>query len=174
EWKKGEKEDGSDCEAFQIAPHSHWNLHCVILVIQEHEKLVSSTEGMKHAEKTSPYFLKWSEEAEKDYLEIKKFVLEKDFEMLSKTVEANCLKMHKTCLTSIPPTLYWSGKTLEILDKIRDWQRGGLRAFFTIDAGPNVVIFCEESSKDSLFELASKLPYVSPLLTKIGTGPVYF
>jgi len=46
-------------------------------------------------------------------------------------------------MTSVPSLLYWTGGTVEVLQAVRSWRRGGLEVYFTLDAGPNVHCLCE-------------------------------
>ncbi len=173
EWEAGLKDDGSDCEARQIISASHWGLKIFLVIVDQEKKEVSSREGMKHSQKTSPYFNAWIEKARNDFLEVRSAILKKDFQSLARVSERNCLHMHKTTLTANPPVVYWTGKTLEVIDKVRDWQREGMSLFFTIDAGPNVVLICEEKDADLLSQKITLVPNISVLKTQIGQGPRY-
>ena len=54
-WQKGEKEDGKDSIAIQVAPASHWpEMEMLILVVSAQKKGVSSTVGMKRTVDTCP------------------------------------------------------------------------------------------------------------------------
>ena len=49
-WRKGQREDGTDSIAVQIAPASHWpEMRTVILVVNDTKKKVSSSIGMSRA-----------------------------------------------------------------------------------------------------------------------------
>ena len=53
-WERGEREDGSDSLAIQVAPHTHWpELQVIILVVSDQKKSVSSTLGMSTTVQTS-------------------------------------------------------------------------------------------------------------------------
>ena len=53
-WERGEREDGSDSLAIQVAPHTHWpELQVIILVVSDQKKSVSSTLGMRTTVQTS-------------------------------------------------------------------------------------------------------------------------
>ncbi|KAF9217313.1 diphosphomevalonate decarboxylase [Podila verticillata] len=54
-WEMGERADGSDSKAVQIAPETHWpDLQALICVVSDEKKGTSSTEGMQLTVKTSP------------------------------------------------------------------------------------------------------------------------
>lgn len=46
-WIKGEKDDGTDSRAVQLASHEHWpEMRVIILVVNDSKKKVSSSVGM--------------------------------------------------------------------------------------------------------------------------------
>ena len=69
--------------------------------------------------------------------------------------------------------IYWNQKTLEVLDRVRDWQREGINVFFTIDAGANVILFAEPKDQENLKSRFSKIEPIPVLETEIGSGPFY-
>src|SRR5699024_7287762 len=98
EWKKGERADGSDCYAEQIAPQDHWDLRVAAAVLTAQEKDVSSRYGMKKTVETSIFYDGWLATVDKDLNEIKAGINARDFEKVGTIAEANCLKMHATTL----------------------------------------------------------------------------
>ena len=52
--------------------------------------------------------------------------------------------MHAVMLTSRPPLLYWSPRTIEVVRSVWELRKRGTEAYFTIDAGPNVHILTRE------------------------------
>ncbi|RLJ07441.1 MAG: diphosphomevalonate decarboxylase, partial [Candidatus Aenigmatarchaeota archaeon] len=65
EWKKGEKADGSDSYAEQIADENHWPEFRILAVITSRkEKKVKSRAGMAQTVKTCPFYPKWLETVE--------------------------------------------------------------------------------------------------------------
>jgi len=54
EWQMGERADGKDSIARQVAPESHWpELRVLILVVSAEKKLMGSTAGMQSSVETS-------------------------------------------------------------------------------------------------------------------------
>lgn len=48
-------------------------------------------------------------------------------------------------MTSTPPAYYWNAGTMDIIQEVLKWRfEDDLQAYFTIDAGANVHIICEE------------------------------
>lgn len=173
EWRQGEKADGSDSVAEALAPVSHWPFKVFIAVANEKQKSEASTGGMERTRETSPYFESWIESAQKSVSEIRAAIQARDFALLAKLSESNCVRMHASAMAAMPPILYWQAETLEVIRRLWALRADGVKAFFTIDAGPNVVIICEPESavrvSAMLGELA-KLRQISVLATEVGEG----
>jgi diphosphomevalonate decarboxylase len=131
-------------EAFArpIAPPDHWDLRCLVAVTARGKKSVGSTEGMNRTEQTSPYFPAWIESVPPDIDAAKQAIEERDFEHLSVIAERSCLRMHASAIGAEPGVLYWRGTTVDLIHRIREARGAGTPAFFTIDAGPHVKVFC--------------------------------
>jgi diphosphomevalonate decarboxylase len=140
EMKKGEKGDGSDAIAIQLADHNYWDLRLLILVTSEAEKEISSTSGMNHTAQTSPYYSQWVINSGGDIDSVRSAIASKDFEKLGEITEYSCLKMHALSLSARPAIIYWNALTLDLMHAVRDLRRSGLPVYFTIDAGPQVKV----------------------------------
>ena len=127
--------------AQMLAPEA-WPLSVVVAITACEPKAVSSTEGMRLARTTSPYFEAWTAAASADFEAMKAAVAKRDFHALAKLAEASCLKMHALMLSSQPPLIYWRGATVECLRLIGELRTGGCRVFATVDAGPQVKAVC--------------------------------
>jgi len=145
EWKKGNKKDGSDSFAHQIAPQKHWpDFRIIICVTSIKEKKIKSRAGMKQTVKTSPFYKVWLETIENDLKEAKRGILKKDFSLVGNVAESNCLKMHATMLTTKPPIIYWNEETISLINAVMSLREEGKECYFTIDAGPQVKVLCLE------------------------------
>lgn len=145
EWLKGEKEDGSDSYAIQIAKPDHWpEFRIIVAIISKAQKKISSTKGMNLTVKTCPLYQGWLDTIEQDLEMVKTGIKEKDFTKVGETAENNCLKMHATMITTNPALIYWEPDTIRIMKAVIDWREQGLESYFTIDAGPQVKIICLE------------------------------
>ncbi len=135
---------------YPVAPPEHWPLELCIVQVSGTPKEVGSTEGMEHALRTSPMWEAWLRQAPEDFAAIARAVSEKDFAALTALAEANCLLMHATTITARPAVFYLNPTSLEVLDAVLRIRRGGLFCFFTMDAGPNVKVFCPPGLGDDL------------------------
>jgi len=124
-----------------IAPAEHWPLEISVAMVDSGRKKIGSTEAMAHSAKTSPSWRSWVESSVGDAAGVEQAILDKDFSRLSELAESNCLLMHATTMTARPPILYFKGQTLSLFHKIRGLRDEGYGCFFSVDAGPNVMIF---------------------------------
>lgn len=174
EWKKGEKEDGSDCYAEQIAPEDHWDLRVAAAVLTAKEKDVSSRDGMKRTVETSVFYDGWLDTVPEDLANIKDGIAERDFEKVGSIAEANCLKMHATTLGATPPFTYWQDATMNVMEAVQRLRKRGVLAYFTIDAGPNVKVLYEpKDEQDVLDTLRQTVGVTNVIVSKVGSGITY-
>ncbi|HUY00717.1 MAG TPA: diphosphomevalonate decarboxylase [Candidatus Deferrimicrobium sp.] len=150
EWKKGQKSDGSDSYAVQIASSHHWDIQLLVIITELSKKSISSTKGMQSTVKTSPFYQGWLDSIEFDLEKVRTGILNKDFKLVGESSEHNCLKMHSLMMTSSPSMIYWNETTLKLLKNIQTWRAEGLNCYFTIDAGPNIIILCLKSDVDAI------------------------
>jgi len=156
EWKKGEKEDGTDSYVEQLVPPSHWpEFRMIACVVSQEEKEVSSRSGMARTVSTSPFYASWLENIKEDLNNVRRGVQEKDIALVGETAQRNCLRMHALMFSTLPPLVYWNPATLRIIKKCLEWQEK-MDCFFTIDAGPQVKIIClQENSEEIVRRCAS-------------------
>ncbi|MDL4840183.1 diphosphomevalonate decarboxylase [Aquibacillus rhizosphaerae] len=174
EWQKGEEVDGSDSFAKPISDKQDWNLSVLSCLVASNEKKVLSREGMKRTVETSPFYKGWLDTVEKDLVQAKRAIAERDFEMLGTVVEANALKMHATTLGANPPFMYWQSATLEVMEHVQQLRTSGIEAYFTIDAGPNVKVICHQKDEQAVLEHLATLPSVQNVyLCHPGPGISY-
>lgn len=159
-WKKGNNSNNS--YAYSIAKPSFWRIKDIVLILTKEEKKISSSEAHKSAS-TSPFFKSRLTDLKKRTKLIKKAFFDKDFTLFGNLLEEEALSMHLVTMTQKPPLFFWSGKTIEVIKEIVDLRKKGIEAYFTIDAGENVHVICQE--KD---ELIIKKHFIqSPLVKDI-------
>ena len=59
EWQMGERDDGQDSFAVQVAPQDHWDIRVAAVVLTAEEKDVSSRVGMRRTVETSVFYDGW-------------------------------------------------------------------------------------------------------------------
>jgi diphosphomevalonate decarboxylase len=136
-------------ELLMAAEEIPWAMAAVIVGGQS--KKVSSREGMRITEETSPYYQSWISRAAADFELMLDAIEKKDFTAVGHIAESNALAMHCCMMASNPPLFYWNPSTVEVIHAVGSWREDGFEVYFTIDAGPNVILFC---LRDDLEETA--------------------
>ncbi len=88
---------------------------------------------------------------------------------LGPLIEADALAMHFVMMSSEPALFYWSPATIHLIKKCHEWREQGLQVYFTIDAGPNVHLICEDYQEAELVSQLQHLDGVEQILTS-GAG----
>jgi diphosphomevalonate decarboxylase len=145
--------------AVSLAPPEHWDLADVVAVVDAGAKKIGSAENHRLAV-TSAYFPVRLAELPARLAATREAIAQRDLELLGATIEADAVSMHVVCMTSHPPSFYWSGGTLEIIHAVRCWREAGLQSYFTIDAGANVHVICSAADRAEVARRLGALPSV--------------
>ncbi|KAK4814417.1 hypothetical protein QYF61_018515 [Mycteria americana] len=141
QWQRGERPDGRDSLAHQVAPETHWpELRVLVLVVSGEKKQVGSTVGMQTSVDTSP-LLKRSPKGcgavgvpelgvtatrlprqhraevvvpERLALMIR-HIRERDFEGFGQLTMQDSNQFHATCLDTFPPIFYLNDLSRHII-----------------------------------------------------------
>ncbi|WLV24857.1 diphosphomevalonate decarboxylase [Aciduricibacillus chroicocephali] len=174
EWQMGERADGMDSYAVQVAPANYWDVRMAGVVLSDKMKKVSSREGMKRTVDTSPFYNAWVDSIAPDLAGIKDGIREQNFEKVGEIAEANCLKMHATTLGAVPPFTYWLDSTMAVMQTVRSMRDAGVPAYFTIDAGPNVKVLYLPENEEAVHTTLRNIPGVADvILSRTGQGITY-
>jgi diphosphomevalonate decarboxylase len=150
EWQSGMTSD--DSYGFQIATDDHWSLTDIVVIVDDSEKQISSSEGHIIAD-SSPIQAPRVGDASRRLDLCRRAILKRDFESLANIAEADTIFMHAVMMTSQPAIYYWASDTLLLMKKIREWRNQAVPVFYTIDAGPNVHCICPAELKDQVLAL---------------------
>ncbi len=159
-----------DAYAQPIAPPEHWPLVDVVAIVSQEHKAVGSTGGhaLAHTSPMNAARLAWVHTA---LARARSAVLSRDWETLGQVMEMDALAMHAVMMTSTPSLLYWQPGTLAIMRAVRAWREGGLPAYFTIDAGPNVHIITLPEHHDEVVARVRRLDAVTDVIVcRAGPG----
>ncbi|MBI5448695.1 diphosphomevalonate decarboxylase [Candidatus Gottesmanbacteria bacterium] len=149
--------------AYSIFPHDRWDLRDIIVIVASDTKEISSAAGMEQVD-TSPKLASRLDAVPGRIKRAIDAIANKDIQALGNVTEEDCLDMHSVMQSQTPPLDYWSEKTKEIMDAVRQWRRGGLAAYFTIDAGPNVHVICEGNSEQRILDKIKEFSGVERLI----------
>uniref|UniRef100_A0A8B9CZC7 Diphosphomevalonate decarboxylase n=1 Tax=Anser brachyrhynchus TaxID=132585 RepID=A0A8B9CZC7_9AVES len=152
QWHRGERPDGRDSVAQQLAPETHWpELRVLILVVSGEKKAVGSTAGMQSSVDTSP-LLKYRAEAvvPERLSRMARHIQERDFEGFGQLTMQDSNQFHATCLDTFPPIFYLNDVSRAIIALAHRYNahHGRTKVAYTFDAGPNAVIFALEDTVD--------------------------
>jgi diphosphomevalonate decarboxylase len=154
-----------------VSEPDEWPLAVVVAVTSRAAKDVGSTNGMELSKATSPYYPAWVASHPADLSTGLDAVAQQDFEKLADVSEHSCLKMHAVAMSSQPPLVYWSGATVDCMQKIQELRRQGVPVFFTIDAGPQLKAVCLPEAAAMVRAALQELPGVLDVLDSgLGQG----
>ena len=170
EWKMGSGNE--DSYAVSIAPPGHWPLADCIAIVADGHKSTGSTEGHALAP-TSPLQAARVADAPRRLEICRRAIAERDFSSLADIIQLDSDMMHAVMMTSQPALFYWKPATLAVMGNVRTWQRDGLPAAYTIDAGPNVHVICPHSEMSKIAALLRKISGVSDVLTATVGGAAH-
>ena len=168
-WHAGRDDASSYAE--QLAPPEHWALRDVIVIVEREEKAVSSAEGHRLAH-TSPFLAARLDLVKANLPRVRQAILARDLATLGPIMEVDALAMHFVMMSSSPPLFYWAPATVEVIKAVHRWRAAGLMVYFTIDAGPNVHLICEEERVEEVKRAARDLPCALDLMAAPGPGPI--
>jgi diphosphomevalonate decarboxylase len=167
EWQKGY--DDASSYAVPI-DRADWGVRMIVVGVDRNRKKISSREGMKRTVATSPFYPVWISEAEKDLAAMKQAVRQHNLKDIGRIAEANALKMHALMLAADPPFCYWEAGTMTAMHCVHELRAQGTVCYFTIDAGPNVKIICDDADVARVLDKLSG-NFRDDALTVAGPGP---
>ncbi|NWR56172.1 MVD1 decarboxylase, partial [Bucorvus abyssinicus] len=145
QWQRGERPDGRDSIAQQVAPETHWpELRILVLVVSGEKKQVGSTAGMQSSVDTSPLLKHRAEVVVPERLALMmRHIRERDFEGFGQLTMQDSNQFHATCLDTFPPIFYLNDLSRHIIALAHRFNahHGCTKVAYTFDAGPNAVIF---------------------------------
>ncbi|XP_066922255.1 diphosphomevalonate decarboxylase-like [Clytia hemisphaerica] len=157
-WMKGNCLKGTDSVAHQIATENHWeDLKCVILVVSNKQKSVPSTQGMRNSVETSELLkLRVQNIVEPRLAAMEQAIKDKNFENFAALTMKDSNQLHAICQDTYPPITppYLNATSHKIIKLITDYNKNGIKAAYTFDAGANAFLF---TLKESLHELLATL-----------------
>lgn len=142
EWKVGERADGMDSYAFEIAPPDHWDVRMVVAIFDAGPKGTSSRDGMVHTQETSPYYPAWVASTPRDLADARAAIKARDLGALGGVMERSALRMHACMMAADPAVFYWKSGSVWAQETVRVLREKGVPCAWTMDAGPNVKVLC--------------------------------
>ena len=159
-WEPGSDPGGADCEAVTVVPAGRMPLDVLAAVVEDRPKPVGSTEAMERCRLTSPAYGEFQQRTAADVAGAIAALEAADLAALGRLAEANCLRMHEVLRLARPPIEYFLPVTRSVIDAVRRLEIGGCPCFFTVDAGPNVVVFAAPGVGETVAAALEALPGV--------------
>ena len=141
----------------------------IMLVLNDQKKIISSRKGMELCMNTSTNFQEWIRQSEIDYINMKNYLKENNFEKIGILTEENAMRMHNTTLTANPPFSYLTKESEKAMNDIIELRNKREKCYFTMDAGPNVKVLCLEKDLERLTEIFEKKYKVISSKAKVVT-----
>ncbi|MCE2466533.1 MAG: diphosphomevalonate decarboxylase [Caldilineaceae bacterium] len=168
EWSAGV--DDTTSVACQVAGPDHWPLHDVVAVLDADPKSVSSHDGHRLAA-TSPLQEERVRQVQSHLNTARAAIRARDLKSLGEISERDAMLMHAVMMSSEPPLLFLNEGSVALMRQIRDWRlQEGLEVYFTVDAGPNLHVLCNEANVGEVSHRLARWPSVQDILVN-GPGP---
>lgn len=165
QWNVGKTSNESfACSLFSS---SYWDVHDVVVVLSTKKKEVPTSVGQTFI-KDNPFFKTRLQYIDSKLSLCKEYIQQKNFQAFGELIEAEALELHAMMLTSRPPLIYFSEKTIMLIKKIQTWRLEGLSVYFTINTGHNVHIICQ---KKDVSDLKNKLSKVEGIVELFDNEP---
>lgn len=172
EWLRGNKPDGTDSYAVQIAGESHWPaFRAVVGIAESSEKKVKSRAGMRQTVATSELYKMRLELLPQAIHDAKKAILERNAENLFEIAMRDSNNMHATMLDTWPPIMYLNDTSREVIYAVHELNKDGIKAGYSFDAGPNPVIFTLEKYVPAAEKILKDAGIKKIFVSKTGSGP---
>lgn len=143
----------------------------ILCVVREGAKATSSRAGMESSRLTSPYYDRWVETSPALLSEARRALADRDWNRLGPLVRQSYLRMFGTMFSAEPPLIYWQPESLALIQALQALRQEGFTAWETMDAGPQVKVFCPADQSEALVaELDRRVPGLRFLTAAPGPG----
>ena len=164
-WGKTELESKSSNEfAIPINNKVHKifnNYHDDIIIVEKSTKSVSSSAGHSLMN-TNPYRTEKYKQSNLNLKNLLSALKNGDLEQFIKITENEALSLHSMMMLSDPSFILIKPKTLEIINKIRNYrEKSKIPVCFTLDAGPNVHLLYPDKYSFEVQKFTSEIKNVS-------------
>ncbi len=175
EWRMGNRKDGLDSYAVQIAPASHWpSLRNVIAITNPDRKKVGSAEGMELTTRTSTLYPERVKSRPRIVRMMRRAILRRDLAAFLELAMRESSHMHAVMLDTFPPIMYLNDVSREIIHAVHDFneRKGKICAGYTFDAGPNAHVYTEAKYAGEVEKMLRRIPGVQKTIAcGAGNGP---
>jgi diphosphomevalonate decarboxylase len=163
--------EGSDT-AEALFDENYWpDFKVIIVTVSESAKEISSRKAMESSRMTSPFYESWVESSRELAGLAAGFLAQRNLSLLGPCIRQSYLRMFSTMFTAEPPLIFWKPESLAVIKFCEHIRESGIGAWETMDAGPQVKIFClSQDSKKIIEGLRNAIPDISVLEASPGPG----
>ena len=140
----------SSCRAASLP---NMTLYALIVILDKNVKRISSTTGMQNTVNTSALFKERLELVPNKIKNMENFILSNDFENLAELTMVDAMNFHACCLDTFPPIHYLNDLSFDVIDKVHEYNKNGLKCAYTFDAGANAVLLFETKENRNEFKV---------------------
>jgi diphosphomevalonate decarboxylase len=168
EWIKA---DEGESYAKQLADENWFEICDLVVVLKAPERKINTRDAMKQSMETSPFFESRLNMIDLALADIRKAIKEKDFTLLGRTTERDCLSMHLVAMTSNPSLIFWTPQTLKLMNGIVELREEKIEAYYTIDTGANMHILTLPEYETEVIKRIKEIDNIEQIITnKPGPG----
>ena len=156
--------------AFHIRSANHFNdLRIIFAVVDRGEKEISSRDAMKLCMQNKFYWEAWVKASRAIFKEALYFFLRGDFYSLGFNIVKSYQDMFALMFSS--SIIYFQSSTIELIKYVTSLRNSGIPVFETMDAGPQVKMFCLKKDLDLILDgLNRKFRNVDFIVSRVGRG----
>lgn len=156
----------NDLDSFAEPIDLIWDdFRIIVCIINDNKKVKSSSQAMKESVLNKKVYNNWVLESEKDLKEMLKALPLKDIDKVGIIAERNALLMHEVIEKT--NTYYRTKESFLVIDKVKELREKGIKAYITMDAGPNVKIITTKAYVD---DILNEFKNIKTLICKNGDG----
>ena len=141
-------------EAAQPVHDEHWWPELRVIVVQTADgpKAISSRKAMESVRVSSPCYDSWIRDSRQLMERALESLENRDLKSLGALMRLSYMRMFSTMFSADPPIIYWNPESLKVINFCERARAEGLSAWETMDAGPQVKIFCLSEELDIMIE----------------------
>jgi diphosphomevalonate decarboxylase len=159
--------------ARQVFDENWWpEFRIIVIEVEKGPKAISSRQAMESTRISSPYYSSWVKDSGILMEKAVRALENKDLKTLGPLIRMSYLRMFGSMLAADPPVVYWKPESLSLIRMCEESRAGGIPVWETMDAGPQVKLFCTENETRSICSrLDKEFPALSYRICSPGKAP---
>ena len=155
---------GDDVTSVATPMNVRWDdFRIVVIIVDSDVKAYSSSYAMDETIKNKEEFSKWVNQSEVDLKEMIDAITLKDIDLVGTIAERNAIAMHDLIETT--GIKYRTKDSHDVIDRIHKLRSNDIKAYYTMDAGPNVKII---TTKDYVDSITNEFSDLDTIICKSG------